>query len=92
MDWGEGGHDVGAFPRDRRAMTTPRIIPCQSRCCKHFWGIAGPPNDPVFICAAFPTGIPANVLSGRSKHARPIEGDGGIQYESAANGAESENG
>lgn len=54
-------------------------------------------NDPVFVrvgichsckhnrkrgkCAAFPDGIPAQVLVGNVLHTRPISGDNGLQYE-----------
>ena len=62
-------------------MTTPRITACQVRKCKHYLGAKGPPRDALFVCAAFPKGIPERILSGQDKHSRPVEGDGGIQFE-----------
>jgi len=64
-------------------MTTPRLIPCLPRKCKHYLGIIGPVEDPVFICEAFPKGIPEIVLDGSDRHQREIPGDDGIQFELA---------
>lgn len=33
------------------------------------------------VCAAFPSGIPAEVLKGRNNHRTPIEGDHGVQFD-----------
>lgn len=33
------------------------------------------------VCAAFPTGIPFEIVVGELSHDHPIEGDHGIQYE-----------
>ncbi len=38
-------------------------------------------NIPERRCAAYPDGVPAAIWSGQRKHDRPVEGDGGIQYE-----------
>lgn len=32
-------------------------------------------------CAAFPAGIPVEILDGRNQHREPVPGDNGIQYE-----------
>jgi hypothetical protein len=45
--------------------------------CKH----AKPGTN---LCAAFPGGIPLDIVSGRWDHTKPIEGDGGIVYERKA--------
>lgn len=61
-------------------MTVPRVVYCQDAKCIHFMGAKGVPNFPVFVCAAFPKGIPEEVLSGRNMHTSSIAGDGGVQY------------
>lgn len=44
--------------------------------CKHFsFASEG--------CAAFPTGIPAEILSGQHDHRKAYDGDGGIRWEPA---------
>lgn len=65
-------------------MTIPRVTACQVRGCVNFRSCIGPPDDPVFVCMAFPTGIPEEILSGESLHERPYPGDGGIRYERVA--------
>lgn len=62
-------------------MTTPQIVYCAEARCVHFRGPVGPLEDPVFVCKAFPAGIPAKVLAGRDEHLRPIAGDGGIVFQ-----------
>jgi hypothetical protein len=55
---------------------------CLTRHCKHFKGLS--PGDELNqrpICAAFPDGIPREVLSGKNDHREPIDGDNGIQFE-----------
>ena len=61
-------------------MTVPRVVACQARKCKRFRGILGPPDDPVFVCEAFPKGIPDDVLDGENLHLEPQEGDEGLTY------------
>jgi len=62
-------------------MTTSRIVACEVRSCKWFRGPLGPLEYPVFICRAFPKGIPEKILSGRDLHNEPTEGDDGIHFE-----------
>jgi len=50
--------------------------PCTS--CQHFTDGSfadGPPR-----CAAFPGGIPADILNGSNDHTSPVPGDHGILY------------
>lgn len=63
-------------------------------------GTMAPDNDPVFKragichtckhvrkrgkCAAFPDGIPVNILVGNVLHVVPLPGDHGIQFEGVA--------
>ena len=62
-------------------MTTPRITACQVRKCLHFMSAKGPGFDALFICEAFPKGIPESILSGQDDHLNPVAGDGGVQFE-----------
>ena len=59
---------------------------CGIRECKHFQGMSEPiegEEDGVFVCAAFPEGIPDEIVFGSNKHTSPYTGDNGIQYEKA---------
>jgi len=40
----------------------------------------------LFVCEAFPKGIPEAILSGENSHNRPYPGDGGIQFKKAKKG------
>lgn len=62
-------------------MTATKMIPCQIRRCMWFRGIEGPPEEAIYVCVAFPKGIPEEVLAGKNLHTKPIPDDGGIQYE-----------
>lgn len=62
-------------------MTTPRVVYCVEQRCTHFLAIVGPTEDPVFVCQAFPAGIPEQILTGQDRHLRPVPGDKGITYE-----------
>ncbi len=55
-------------------MTT--LVPPQCWSCKHRF-----PSVPEWNCAAFPEGIPQEVLDWRVDHRQPLPGDGGIQFE-----------
>ena len=61
-------------------MTTPRSVYCHRENCQWFRGIVGPTEDPVFVCEAFPLGIPEEILSGENEHREPVAGDGGLTY------------
>lgn len=56
------------------AHTQPVKTSCLS--CKHYTKFSVPPT-----CAAFPRGIPEEILNGKDDHKRPFRGDNGIQYE-----------
>ena len=45
-------------------------VQCSS--CKHYQSRN--------ICAAFPGGIPLEIVSGEHDHRQPFEGDGGLRY------------
>jgi hypothetical protein len=62
-------------------MTSVAPVPCFVRGCKHFFGLQGPPEDGVYTCYAFPTGIPPAILDGKDDHTKPQEGDDGITFE-----------
>lgn len=62
-------------------MTTPPIVYCVERRCQNFLALVGPTDDPVFVCRAFPSGIPDEILSGQETHLRPVPGDNGIVYQ-----------
>lgn len=49
--------------------------------CKHFEGDA--PTDSMFVyrCAAYPEGIPNEILLLKHDHRQPYPGDHGIQFE-----------
>lgn len=49
----------------------------QCSVCKHFNAV----NRERETCAAFPDGIPADVLNNVVDHRRPVKGDHGIRYE-----------
>lgn len=59
---------------------TSITMKCQLRGCKHFIAPIGPKDDPVWICDAFPLGIPADIINGSNLHNKPMAGDGGIQF------------
>jgi len=41
-------------------------------------------------CNAFPTGIPQDIILGTVIHTKPVEGDGGIQFEKREGVAQSD--
>lgn len=53
-------------------------LPDACASCAHFRSQAA---SGAATCAAFPTGIPAAVMSGRNAHRNPIAGDHGIQWQ-----------
>lgn len=54
-------------------MTT-RLIPCAH--CIHF----DPSDREKSVCAAFPKGIPIEIIAGRVTHRTPYPGDHGIRW------------
>lgn len=58
-------------------MTTPRPCMCYLRGCLHFWGKTGPADDPVYQCAAYPLGIPEDIVNGTDPHSTPEAGQVG---------------
>lgn len=66
-----------------REIPTPR---CWERGCKHFIGVDQPDGTEETernICAAFPAGIPEEIVVGLNLHTTPYPGDHGIQFEPA---------
>ena len=41
--------------------------------CRHYQGQA--------TCAAYPNGIPSDVMTGKVDHRKPVKGDHGIRFE-----------
>jgi hypothetical protein len=64
-------------------MTTSAQSACQVRNCKHYITQVGPLEYPIYVCSAFPKGIPAEIAEGRNDHSEPFKGDGGIRYSPA---------
>lgn len=50
---------------------------CKCNRCKHV-------NASGTACAAFPRGIPQEIMGGRVSHEQSYRGDGGIQFEARA--------
>lgn len=67
-------------------MTSPAPIACSLRRCRHLYGPVGPADDPLWVCEAFPMGIPEDIKTGRDLHLRPVQGDEGLVYEPPAAG------
>ena len=53
---------------------------CSAARCERYRGPIGPEDDPVFVCQAFPLGIPQEILDGKNKHLKPYPGDDGLTY------------
>lgn len=52
--------------------------PCLRRRCRHLLRPVGP--DRLWVCRAFPLGIPDEITSGANDHTAPVDGDGGIRF------------
>lgn len=61
---------------------TTEIRPRQCRRCRHLW------SAETWTCAAFPSGIPAAILTNTFDHRKPYLGDGGIRYSRVPAGQE----
>lgn len=66
------------------------MISAQCFNCTRFLGVN---DEGAPYCAAFPDGIPRQILTGEADHRDPFPGDGGIRFdefysEPAANGGE----
>lgn len=55
-------------------FTVPQCFSCQ-----HYQGYRE--HDYKYQCAAFPDGIPGDILMARVSHRKPYRGDQGIQFE-----------
>lgn len=59
-------------------------VPCSKGRCRHYRGVAQPDGTEATerdVCAAFPGGIPLEIVTGRNMHTEPYPGDKGMQYE-----------
>lgn len=58
---------------------------CQKRDCRHFLGYSESQteggDDYLYVCKAFPKGIPEEIAFGNNPHTEPYKGDHGIQFE-----------
>ena len=49
--------------------------PCYVRGCKHYLGISQPDGTEateIYVCEAFPDGIPKSIIMGKNAHERPL--------------------
>lgn len=60
-------------------MTEEPLIGSQCSLCKHFLEYSKKYH--AYVCRAFPTGIPEDVLWNERNHADPIPGDRGYRWE-----------
>lgn len=61
--------------KDRFVAEALTVVEPQCLACKH-WD----PESPM-VCAAFPDGIPQEIIDGQADHDEPVDGDHGIQFE-----------
>lgn len=65
-------------------MALAEPVPCWKKACRHYRGVAQPDGTEAterHVCAAFPGGIPGEIVLGKDMHAGPYPGDHGIHYE-----------
>ena len=70
-------------------MALVEPVPCSEKRCRHYRGIDQPDGTEAterHVCAAFPQGIPAEIVRGANMHTGPVPGDHGIQYEADTQG------
>lgn len=49
--------------------------------CKHFAGSITRDGEGIFLCLAFPRGIPTEIITAEADHRKPYPGDGGLRFE-----------
>jgi|JI10StandDraft_1071094.scaffolds.fasta_scaffold375263_3 hypothetical protein len=55
-----------------------QVVPAICIYCKHF---DRNPDGETLACAAFPMGVPVNILHSKRDHRLPYDGDNGVQFE-----------
>lgn len=59
-------------------------VPCSKKGCRHYRGIIQPDGTEAterHVCAAFPAGVPVEIVRGENMHTAPYPGDRGVRYE-----------
>ena len=61
------------------------MSPLQCQICKHYGidkiDISKTKEETVFVCRAFPEGIPLDIIKGKKSHNKHIKGDNGFKFE-----------
>lgn len=61
-------------------------VPCSQKGCRHYRGVEQPDGTEAterHACAAFPGGIPGEIVTGKNMHTAPYPGDHGVRFEPA---------